>query len=217
MHRSRRTLAAFAFLLAAPAAQAADRVVQVKFPEGAISTTLKGAIRGDDGVSYRFDAVAGQTMQLLFTPKNRSCYFNVFEPGADTAVHIGSTSGNEFGKALAASGTYRADVYLMRNAARRNEACRYSLSIEITGAPGGASAGMSDSMLRDACRSAAAPMYGVAPRAVGVGGPIRKAADGGFLLDGVVDKGREGRKTMRCLFKADRQLDRVMATTSDGE
>jgi hypothetical protein len=217
MQPSRLAFAALTILSAASIAQAEDKVVPVKFPPGASSIVLKGSVKGSDGMSYRFDAVSGQTMQLLFSPKNRSCYFNVFEPGSDTAAHIGSVSGNEFSKNLASTGTYRADVYLMRNAARRNETCRYTLSVEITGAPGGAGAGISDTMMRDACKGATAPMYGVQPRAVGVGGPIRKAADGGFTLDGTIDKGREGRKSMRCIFKADRQLADVMATTPDGE
>jgi hypothetical protein len=217
MQTSRMALAALAVLSMASAAAADDKVVAVKFPPGATSTQLKGSIRGYDGVSYRFDAAAGQTMQLLFSPRSRSCYVNVFEPGAEAAAHVGSISGNEFGQSPTRAGTYRADVYLMRNAARRNETCRYMLSIEITGAPGGASAGVSDAMMRDACKGATAPMYGVAPRAVSVRGPIRKAADGGFTLDGTVDKGREGKKAMRCLFKADGQIDHVMATTPDGE
>jgi hypothetical protein len=153
-------------------------------------------------------------MQTLFSPSNRSCYFNVFEPGTQEAAHIGSTSGNEFGKTLTNSGAYRAQVYLMRNAARRGETCRYSLSIELTGAPGGVSAGVSDLELQDRCKSEAAGMYGVQPRNIKPGAV--KAGSSGFQIDAKADKGKEGVKKLRCIFKADRTFDHIMAMTSDG-
>ena len=71
-------------------------------------------------------------MSILFSPSNASCYFNVLPPGSDEAIHIGSSVGNEFGGTLGASGEYRAQVYLMRNAARRNETCNYSITFEIS-------------------------------------------------------------------------------------
>jgi hypothetical protein len=212
------TTSAALFLIATTVlANAADRTVVVKFPKGAMVTTLKGAVKGYDGVAYQIEAGAGQTMQLLFAPRNSSCYFNVFEPGASEAAHIGSTVGNEFGANPTKPGTYKAVVYLMRNAARRNETCRYQLSVEITGAPGGVSAGVSDLMMRDMCKGSSAPMYGVQPRAITLKQTIVATPDKGFAIDGTVDKGAEGVKKLRCIFKSDRTLDRVMAMTPDGE
>jgi hypothetical protein len=66
----------------------------------------------------------------------------------------------------------------MRNAARRGEICRYSLSIEITDAPGGVSAGVSDLELQDRCKGEAAAMYGVQPRNIKPGAV--KPGSGGF-------------------------------------
>ncbi len=207
--------AALLFAFAASPAGAADRVMMVRFPAGATSTTLKGAIRGYSGVDYRFDARAGQALQMLFSPSNGACYFNVWEPGAAEAAHIGSTSGNEFGKTLARDGTYRAQVYLMRSAARRGETCRYSLSIEIAGKPGGVSGGASDLALKDRCQSEAASMYGVAPRRIAPGAV--KPDGAGFRIDATADKGAEGVKKLLCLFRADRSYDHIMAMTPDGE
>ncbi len=194
---------------------AEDSTKTVAFPKGGTSTTLKGAIKGNNGVNYVFEAKAGQTMQMLFSPSNRSCYFNVFEPGADSAAHIGSTSGNEFGRNLTKSGVYRAQVYLMRNAARRGETCRYSLSIEITGAPGGVSAGASDIELQDRCKGEAAGMYGVQPRDIAPGAV--QPGSGGFQIDATADKGADGIKKLRCIFKPDRSFDHIMAMTPDRE
>ena len=205
------------FRLASQPLGAAERNVTVRFAKGATSANLNGALRGWDGMNYRVATVAGQTMQVLFAPSNRSCYFNVFEPGVAEAVHIGSTKGNEFGRNPTTAGSYRIQIYLMRNAARRNETCRYRLSIEITGTPGGVIAGVADTVMRDICKGTAAPMYGVQPRDVTLSAGILAADRGGFTIDGTIDKGREGVKKMRCIFTPDRKLDRVMAMTPDGE
>ena len=114
------------------AATAAEKTEAVKFKAGATSATIKGSIKGDNYVNYALNANAGQVMSILFAPSNASCYFNVLPPGSDEAIHIGSSAGNEFGGTLAASGEYRAQVYLMRNAARRNETCNYSITFEIS-------------------------------------------------------------------------------------
>ena len=188
---------------------------KVVFPKGATATTVAGKISGRDGVNHLIDSGAGQTMQILFAPSNRSCYINVFTPGATEAAHIGSSAGNEFGVEHTKAGTYRVQTYLMRNAARRNETCRYRLSIEITGTPGGISAGVSDSMKQDVCKSEAAAMYGVEPRRIAVG-PVRNLP-GSSEIDGTADKKAEGTKKLRCIFRPDGKFDHIMAMTSDGE
>lgn len=199
--------------LSASTARAADRQITVHFARGATSTVLSGNIRGYDGVRYSLAAQAGQTMSVLFKPGNRSCYMNVWTPGADTAAFIGSVSGNEYATKLTASGEYSIQIYLTRNAARRNEACRYSAALEITGAPGGVSAGTSDSIMQDICRSEAATMYGTKPAKISVAAVVAKG--GVFQIDGIVDKSAEGGKKLRCLFNADRSFDHIMAMTSD--
>jgi hypothetical protein len=201
-------------LMVAPAA-AADRQETVHFARGKTSTTLSGTIRGYDGVRYTLGAVAGQTMSVLFKPGNRSCYMNVWAPNTDTAAFIGSTSGDEYSANLTASGDYAIQVYLMRNAARRNESCRYSAVVEITGAPGGTSVGTSDSVMKDVCRSQAAVDYGVKAGQISLGAVVKHGD--GFQIDGSADKGAEGKKKLRCLFKADRSFIHIMAMTSDGE
>ena len=133
-----RTLAfgfatATAIALALPAS-AGETTKTVQFEKGKTSATLSGSIKGDDSVNYMLNAKAGQTISISFQPSNGSCYFNFFEPGADSAAFIGPTSGNEYSGALAASGDHKTQVYLMRNAARRNETCKYSITFQVTGA-----------------------------------------------------------------------------------
>jgi len=115
-----------------PGAHAENRTEAVSLKSsGHDARTLKGSPRGYDGAAYTFAAPAGRLLHVLFSPKNRFCFFNVLAPGRDEALFNGSIKGNEFGGRLPAAGTYTVQVYLMRNAARRNETCRYSLSLEM--------------------------------------------------------------------------------------
>lgn len=194
-------------------AQSADR--QVVFRPGATSAELSGTIRGDADATLRLKTRAGQVMQVLFTPSNRSCYFNAFAPGSQDALHNGSIAGNEFGRNPTADGEYRFQIYLMRNAARRNETCRYRISFEVTGSPGGTSAGVPDRQMRDQCRARVTAMYAVQGNRVRMGAV--QIAGGEPRIDGTVDKKAEGIKKFRCLYTPQRQLRDVMAMTPDGE
>jgi hypothetical protein len=71
-------------------------------------------------------------MNASLATKNTSTYFNVLPPGSnDAAIFIGSTAGNQMEGPLPATGDYRIRVYMMRNAARRNEVADYQLKIDI--------------------------------------------------------------------------------------
>jgi hypothetical protein len=122
-----------AMLLAAMPAGAAERTETVKFAAGKTSAVMSGTIKGDDSVRYVLGARAGQKLSVQMTARNASCYINVLAPGSDTAVHIGSTSGNKFSGPVTATGDQAVQVYLMRNAARRNEMCSYKITFGITG------------------------------------------------------------------------------------
>lgn len=223
----------FACLLAgvlgfAVASPAADRTEVVHFAKGRSSATLKGTIKGDAGVVYQLGAAKGQTMSVLFEPSNGACYFNVLPPGdGPEAIFIGSTSGNEFVGTLGASGTYRIQVYLMRSAARRNETCKYALTVEIRGdeaasaAPDsakGAGSGpvVSRGNMAAHCRGEASSLYGVKPAYI-LTGQIDDAAGGGSTIDGTADQGTNGTKRFQCRFDAAGRFVDVMALDDDGE
>ena len=76
-------------------------------------------------------ARGGQTLNVRLQTSNASAYFNVTRQGADEALFIGSTSGDSFSGRLPANGDYVVRVYLMRNAARRDEHANYSLSVGV--------------------------------------------------------------------------------------
>jgi hypothetical protein len=123
-------LYAITLLLAAPAA--AQQQTNVVFPPGRHTVTLTGAIKGDADHGYLVAARAGQMLTVDFKPTNASAYVNVLAPGSSgEALFIGSSGGNHFAAPVPADGAYRVLVYLMRNAARRNEVARYTLRVDL--------------------------------------------------------------------------------------
>ena len=129
-------LMAFAMVFSLDAYSQDERYENVRFSRGANSTAIKSSITGYHSVNYTLDAKAGQTMTVDLKTNNTSNYFNIYKPGkgpGDQAMYIGSTKGNSFFGALPASGKYTIQVYLMRNAARRNETANFTLTIGVTG------------------------------------------------------------------------------------
>jgi hypothetical protein len=111
----------------------AIRTQTVQFAKGATSAQLRGSIKGNASVDYKIDARAGQTLSVTMKPSNASSYFNINPPGSEVAMFVGSTSGSEATVMLPTDGVYVVRVYLMRNAARRNETSNYTLTVGVTG------------------------------------------------------------------------------------
>ena len=111
------------------------REKRVEFPKGKSGVVLSDSIKGYESVNYKLGAAAGQTMEVTLKTSNASNYFNVMPPGGDTALFVGSTSGEKFSGLLEKTGDYTVQVYLMRNAARRNAVAKYSIDFKITGSP----------------------------------------------------------------------------------
>lgn len=105
------------------------RTEEIRFDRGAYSATRRGEIQGYETMSYLVDLRAGQSLAVSMQTSNRSAYFNITAPGANQALFIGSTSGSRYQGRAMASGRYKIDIYLMRNAARRGESARYSLDV----------------------------------------------------------------------------------------
>lgn len=120
-------------------AEADIRQVPVQFKQGATETLIKGRIKGRETVDYTVRSRPGLVLSVNFSSSNRSAYFNLLPPGSDEAIFIGSTSGDSFKAKLTNDGVYTVRVYLMRNAARRNETARYALKIGLTDASPGIS------------------------------------------------------------------------------
>lgn len=128
-----RVLSVFILTTTLASADVNIREQPIQFEKGKSSATVKGKIKGDLIIDYQLRASAGQSMDVTFKPNNLSAYFNILPPGSVEALFVGSMSGNHFESALPADGVYTIRVYLMRNAARRNETAEYSLEVGITG------------------------------------------------------------------------------------
>jgi Bacterial SH3 domain len=109
------------------------RTVRVDPAAAAGGTVIAGEIRGDESADYVVAAEAGQTISVDLLSPNASADFNVLPAGAQEAIFIGSTSGAVADLSVPETGDYVVQVYLMRNAARRDEMASYTLGIGIGG------------------------------------------------------------------------------------
>ncbi|GKY90254.1 SH3 domain-containing protein [Sinisalibacter aestuarii] len=136
------TVLATCLALAAPAQGIAQAIQteHVAFAAGTTGTSLQGAITGDQIVDYVLTASAGQTMSVDMTTSNASSYFNVMKAGDPAAIYVGSINGLHFEDVLPSDGDWVIRVYLMRNAARRNETADYTIAVNIDGGGGGGGA-----------------------------------------------------------------------------
>ena len=105
---------------------------RVQFAKGTSSKTIKGMLKGDQSRTFLVNLRAGQKMTVKLVSNNASANFNVTAPGAMQAMFIGSVSGNEFADTIPSSGDYKVDLFLMRNAARRNESVSFTITIGAT-------------------------------------------------------------------------------------
>lgn len=121
----------------AAAVQNDDRVVKpVQFDKGKNSTVIRDRIVGRQTIDYQIRAGAGQRMTVSLKGSNGANYFNLLPPDSpDAAMAIGEFLDNRFDGLLPDDGVYTLRVYLMRSAARRDEASDFTLSVGITGAP----------------------------------------------------------------------------------
>ena len=125
---------AFAIFMIPILAHAQDiREERVRFAAGASGATIEGRLRGYETIDYVLGASGGQRISIFLESSNPSGYFNLLPPGSETAIHVGSVNGNDYEGTLPRSGDYRIRVYLMRNAARRDERMDYVLDVDING------------------------------------------------------------------------------------
>ncbi|WP_143523504.1 DNA breaking-rejoining protein [Pararhizobium arenae] len=127
----RSLILSFALLAAMPAVADELRQESIRFAPGTSSSTIKAFVKGYQSVQYAVSVTAGQKMSVQLDSRNSSLYFNVTAPGADAAMYNSSIDGNGTTITIPSSGKYLIDVYLMRNAARRNESANYDLTLYV--------------------------------------------------------------------------------------
>lgn len=125
-------------LLLAGGAMAQDRTERLAL-DGA-STSVQGQIKGNDGVQYLLDTRGPQQLTVRLASSNASNYLNVEKEGAPEALCQGALTGNICTFRTEPGARYLVDVYLMRNAARRGESARYTLTVDQGAGSSGPSA-----------------------------------------------------------------------------
>lgn len=153
--------------------------VDVRFPAGTSGTTVNGSITGYENINYRLGVSAGQIMSVQLDASNASTYFNITAPGASEALYNGSISGNGTSVVIPSSGNYTIQVYLMRNAARRNEIADFALTFHVenaatttvpapmdTGPANAVSNGISTDLMPRYCAGEASAKFGVRPQEI---------------------------------------------------
>jgi len=120
---------------AGAAAANGDRSVKASsLPAGKTETVIEGRIQGRNYVDHTLRAFAGQTLSLQLNARHRAIYFNLLPPNSsDAAMAIGEQSGNRFDGLLPDDDVYTVRVFLLRAAARRNEAGSYTLKVGAGG------------------------------------------------------------------------------------
>lgn len=103
----------------------------VPFHEGVSGTVISHTIVGSEVVDYVVTADAGQRLIVDMASSNVSAYYNLTGPYAGAAAHVGSIAGAHFDGVLPSAGDWTISVYLMRNAARRNESASFDLSLHM--------------------------------------------------------------------------------------
>lgn len=110
------------------------RTEKVPVEAATAGTIFTGSLKGDETAEYVIAGQAGQTLSVDLLASNASLYFNILPEGSQEALFVGSSSGNVADIPLPATVSYVVQVYLMRNAARRDEGAIYSLGIGLGGA-----------------------------------------------------------------------------------
>jgi hypothetical protein len=119
-------------LTSTPASAAGQLARHMTELSGAPQTkTMRGKLRAHDTAEYNIRLRAGQSLTVTLKTNRRSNYFNVVGPGEGDALFVGSRDGARYSAKVAQDGDYKISVYLMANAARRDERANYTLKIAV--------------------------------------------------------------------------------------
>ncbi|SOH95272.1 hypothetical protein SAMN06273572_10931 [Monaibacterium marinum] len=120
-----------AYGLALPAIAQQHIVEHVQFDDGLSDAVISHTIVGDQVVDYVVSADAGQRLIVDMTSSNVSAYYDLTGPYAGAAAHVGSIAGSHFDGVLPSAGDWTIRVYMISNAARRNESASFDLSLNV--------------------------------------------------------------------------------------
>ncbi|MDC3189253.1 hypothetical protein NQU96_05830 [Pseudoalteromonas elyakovii] len=95
------------------------------------SWQVKDTIKGYEMLEYQINLNKGTTLKVDFAPSNSSNYFNILPKGNPTALFVGPAKGDHAEIKIPDNGDYVIRVFLMRNAARRDEQSEFTADITV--------------------------------------------------------------------------------------
>ncbi len=127
----------WAVLILATVAAAEDGVRIERADLAAGFADIDGRIQGREAVDHKLALGPGTPLVIELKADNRFAFFNLLPPGSnDVAVFVGAREGDRYEGVTTEAGDWTVRVFLMRNAARRNEIAHYQLHIALGDAPG---------------------------------------------------------------------------------
>src|SRR5215217_1213875 len=206
----RACLLALTLISATPVLAQDTRTVDVRFPRGTSGTTINDSLTGYETINYRLGVSAGQRMDVTLDTDNASSYFNITAPGASEALYNSSISGNGTSVVIPSSGNYTISVYLMRNAARRNETANFELTLYVESAAASAprqvpvapaanpsSGAVSTDLMPRFCAGEASAKYSIRPQAITTNLAFKSGNN--YVVQGYFD-GNDGTTFFNCYF-----------------
>ena len=106
-------------------AQPVPKTLKLTNGKGVVYNSIKGYTTHD----YSVMLTKGQKIMVKLTNRDRRVFFNFMPKGTETAIFVGSTSGNTYRGVAPKDGTYIVRVYQMRVTARRAGVHKYQLNV----------------------------------------------------------------------------------------
>lgn len=130
----RPALTAGFLALALPISAQEVRRETVDAAAASAGVVLTGTIRGEASAEYILTGAAGQVLSVDLLSEDGALNFTITAKGQSEAMFMSETSGPVADLSLSAAGDYVVQLFLMRSAARRDEATDYTLGLGLTGA-----------------------------------------------------------------------------------
>lgn len=119
------------FLAESPCVTYSNAARQLSIGPAALS--VNGSIKGYQSTEYRIKAFAGQTLKVTLAARHPQTYFNLLPSGTQDAMFVGSSMGHKASVVVPMDGEFTVQVYMMRSAARRGAASKFTLTASLQG------------------------------------------------------------------------------------
>jgi len=105
---------------------------ELRFTSGKTQIVIEDVFKGEEIIDYALNVKKGDSVNIIFSRKINSSYFNLLPPGSDNvADFIGQTEGDTCKMTMLKTGVYKIRVYQMRSSARRGTEVKFKLDVSL--------------------------------------------------------------------------------------